>query len=65
MVSKIIDIISKGEGIKVEFKESKNKLNKDVYDTVCAFLNRSGGEIFLGVKDNGEILGVGPESISE
>jgi ATP-dependent DNA helicase RecG len=65
MISKIIDTIKKGEGIKIEFKESKNKLNKDVFDTVCAFLNRNGGEIFLGVKDNGEILGVEPNSIDQ
>jgi predicted HTH transcriptional regulator len=32
------------------------ELNKDVSVTVCAFLNRSGGEIFLGVKDNGDIF---------
>ena len=65
MISKIIDIINKGEGIKVEFKECKNKINKDVFDTVCSFLNRNGGEIFLGVKDDGEILGVEPDSISQ
>ncbi len=62
VISKILNTIKKGEGIKVEFKESKNKLNKDVFDTVCTFLNRSGGEILLGVKDNGEILGVEPSS---
>lgn len=31
---------------------------KDVYETVCSFSNRDGGHIFLGVKDNGTILGV-------
>lgn len=64
MISKIMDTIKKGEGINVEFKESKSRLNKDVFDTVCAFLNRSGGEIFLGVTDNGEILGVESDSIN-
>lgn len=28
---------------RVEFKQSKSKLNKDVYESVCAFLNRNGG----------------------
>lgn len=41
-------IISSGESITVEFKESKKKINKDVYDSVCAFLNRHGGIYFLG-----------------
>lgn len=51
-------IISKGEGIDIEFKESRNALNKDVFETVCAFLKRKGGHLILGVKDNGKIIGV-------
>ncbi|KAB3535368.1 winged helix-turn-helix transcriptional regulator [Alkaliphilus pronyensis] len=65
MIRKIIETIKHGEGLKIEFKESKNRLNKDVYETVCAFLNRSGGELFLGVKDDGEIVGVDEGSISQ
>ena len=56
-------IISKGENLTIEFKESKTQLNKDVYETVCAFSNRAGGDIFLGINDNGEIVGVNEESI--
>ena len=58
-------IISSGESISAEFKESKKKLNKDVYDSVCAFLNRHGGHLFLGVKDNGEIVGVDKDSVNQ
>ncbi|MGI6383212.1 MAG: RNA-binding domain-containing protein [Tissierellaceae bacterium] len=47
----------------MEFKESKNKLNKDVFDTVCAFLNRNGGHLFLGVKDDGTITGIDEDAI--
>lgn len=54
----IKDIIEKGEGIEVEFKESHSKLNKDVFETVCAFLNRNGGHLFLGVDDRGKITGL-------
>jgi len=56
--SKIKSIIKKGEGINIEFKECGNKLSKDVFETVCAFLNRFGGELLLGVKDNGRVMGV-------
>ncbi|OGS28132.1 MAG: AAA family ATPase [Elusimicrobia bacterium RIFOXYB2_FULL_48_7] len=56
--SKIKEIIKQGEGIRIEFKECKTKLSKDVFETVCSFLNRFGGEILLGVKDNGNIIGV-------
>lgn len=44
----ILRIISKGEGISVELKESVCSLNRDVYDTVSAFSNRDGGYILLG-----------------
>lgn len=40
-------LIQDGEKIDVEFKEAKEGLNKDVYDTVCSFNNRNGGHIFL------------------
>jgi ATP-dependent DNA helicase RecG len=55
---KIKELIKQREGLHLEFKECKNSLNKDIYETVCAFLNRSGGELLLGVKDNGIITGV-------
>jgi len=58
MKQNILDLITSGEGLTVEFKESKNKLNKDVFETVCFFLNRQGGDLFLGVNDNGDIVGV-------
>ena len=45
MNEKIREIIAKGEGINIEFKEWKTKINKAVYHTVCSFLNRVGGEI--------------------
>lgn len=56
-------IISNGESLRVEFKESKTNLNKDVYETVCAFSNRAGGDIFLGIKDDGTIVGIDEEAI--
>ena len=43
----LINLIKSGENITVEFKQATNALNKDVYDTVCAFCNREGGHIFL------------------
>ena len=37
----IKQLIQNGEKIDVEFKESKNVLSKDVFDTVCSFNNRN------------------------
>lgn len=64
-IERIKEILQKGESLTVEFKESKNKLNKDVFDTVCAFLNRNGGELFLGVNDRGEVVGVDKDSVAQ
>lgn len=54
----LTDIFAKGENISVEFKKSTTDITKDVYETVCSFSNRDGGHIFLGVKDDGTVLGV-------
>ena len=61
----LLNIINKGEGIDVEFKKSKNKLNKDVFESVCAFLNRNGGHLILGVDDNRAIIGVDEDAITK
>ena len=62
-INQIQNIITKGEGINTEFKTAKNKLNKDVFESICAFLNRSGGYLFLGVGDNSNIVGVDTDAL--
>lgn len=61
----ILNILSKGENHTTEFKKSQTSIMKDVYESVCAFSNRDGGNIFLGVKDNGEILGIEPNCVEQ
>ena len=58
-------LIQNGEKIDVEFKESKNALTKDVFDTVCSFNNRNGGHILLGVNDKREIIGVSKDKVDK
>jgi len=58
-------LIKQGEGISVEFKECRRTRNRDVYKTVCAFLNRHGGTLLLGVADVGEVIGVDPVSVEQ
>lgn len=62
-LNKIEKLIAGSEGLTVEFKKSRTDLNKDVYETVCAFLNRHGGTILLGVEDNKNIVGVEPDCV--
>jgi ATP-dependent DNA helicase RecG len=45
-VESLNKLISSGESITVEFKESKKKLNKDLYESVCSLLNRHGDTLF-------------------
>lgn len=56
-------IIQQGESITVEFKTSKEKLNKDAFDSICAFLNRRGGYLILGVNDKKEVTGVDADAV--
>ena len=54
-----------GEGLTVEFKKSREKVTSDVYQSICAFLNRNGGQVFLGVEDNGAITGIKEDAIEQ
>ncbi len=62
---KLKDILQKGEGIEIEFKTSRFELNKDAFDSICAFLNRKGGYLLLGVKDDGTVVGVNEDCIQD
>lgn len=64
-LERIREILNSGESLTVEFKQSKNKLNKDVFETVCAFLNREGGDLLLGVEDNGGIVRIDEASVKK
>lgn len=55
---KLKEILLKGEGIEVEFKTSQFELNKDAFESICAFLNRKGGHLLLGVKNDGTVEGI-------
>jgi ATP-dependent DNA helicase RecG len=62
---KLKDILQKGEGIEVEFKTSQFELNKDAFESICAFLNRRGGYLLLGVKNDGTVEGVIEGSVQD
>lgn len=62
---KLLELIREGESLTVEFKECKNKLNKDVFETVCSFLNRNGGSLILGIRDDGTLIGVDLEHVDQ
>lgn len=47
-----------GEGMSTEYKRCGNRPERDFYETACSFANRQGGNIFLGVEDDGRVVGV-------
>lgn len=65
-INELRKLIETGEKIDIEFKKSQDKLNKDLYESVCSFNNRDGGHIFLGIVDKTkEICGVNPDKIDK
>ena len=38
-------------------KKGKEKLPSSLFESVCGMLNRNGGHIFLGVDDDGKVIG--------
>ncbi|MCR4561376.1 MAG: putative DNA binding domain-containing protein [Bacteroidales bacterium] len=58
---KFVNLTKSGESYTVEYKTCTENVSESVYETICSFLNHSGGCILLGVKDNGEIKGINPD----
>ena len=47
--SKIRNMLALGENVGIEFKRAGDGPKSDTYETICAFLNHTGGDILLGV----------------
>jgi ATP-dependent DNA helicase RecG len=62
MTDKELEIIlQEGESYKIEFKES---IDKTLVEEVVAFANASGGRIFIGVTDDGNLKGTDTSNIA-
>ncbi|MCL2427304.1 MAG: putative DNA binding domain-containing protein [Oscillospiraceae bacterium] len=58
-------IFAIGETVAVEFKQCSKGIESDTYESVCSFLNRFGGDIFLGVDDDGFVHGLSKTAAPE
>ncbi len=56
-------LFSPHESLTLEYKEALGALPKNFFETVCAFLNRDGGEIVLGLDDDGTVIGINPDAV--
>lgn len=64
----VLDLIAKGESVKVEFKSTAGfnvkakqpdpKMERIIAKTVAAFLNSDGGTLLIGVADDGTVRGL-------
>ncbi|MCE3237374.1 MAG: putative transcriptional regulator [Gammaproteobacteria bacterium] len=55
-IDQITALIQEGESPHLEFKKSTAQL-KSAFETACAFLNRGGGIVLIGVKNDGQRVG--------
>ena len=51
MKNDLRQILLVGETVTVEFKRAGNGIHADACESICALLNRFGGDIYLGVLD--------------
>lgn len=42
----------------MEYKKARKELPKNLFESVCAMLNREGGDIILGADDEGNVTGL-------
>lgn len=63
-LQKFKNILAIGETSSVEFKRCGNEVEHDVFESICSFLNRFGGDVFLGVLNDGTVEGVNPENVT-
>ena len=58
------EFLMRGETSNIEFKRCGNGMEDDLYETVCSFSNKFGGDIFCGVLDNGIVNGLPEKAVS-
>ena len=62
---KFIALTRKGEDTRIEYKTCTEEISESLYESVCSFLNHSGGQILVGVQNDGTIIGVNPDKVEQ
>lgn len=57
-IERVHRLLKEKESIHLEFKEANNELPENLFETICSMLNRNGGDVFLGVTDEGRVQGI-------
>lgn len=61
-IDELINILAKGESETAEFKSA---FVRDTSKDICAFLNTVGGHLFIGVNDEGQVVGVNDNGLGQ
>ena len=61
--SRLSTLLAIGENMNIEFKKASDGPKADTFESVCAFLNKTGGDLLLGVDDDGTVVGLPPKAI--
>lgn len=61
--ARINTLLTIGENLNIEFKRAGDGPKADTFESVCAFLNKAGGDLLLGVNDDGTVVGLPPKSV--
>ena len=62
---KFIALTRKGEDTRIEYKSCTEEISESLYESVCSFLNHRGGQILVGVQNDGTIIGVNPDKVEQ
>ena len=62
---KFIALTRKGEDTRIEYKTCTEEISESLYESVCSLLNHSGGQILVGVQNDGTIVGVNPDKVEQ
>ena len=57
-MERVVELAALGEGNRIEFKIASHGVHDDVFETICSFGNGLGGDILLGVNDDGVVVGL-------
>ena len=62
---KFIALTHKGEDTRIEYKTCTEEISESLYESVCSLLNHSGGQILVGVQNDGTIVQDGDKNVQE
>ncbi len=57
-ITRVVQLLKEKEGIRLEYKSASLALPANLFESICAMLNRDGGDILLGVDNDGTVLGI-------